>query len=388
MARKPLPVVDQPEPGYWKTQFWSGGWHEVPVAIVREDGEWRACVDGDWTEPHPDPVHAKYVLDIWHKRKTPISSEEFDYLCGELKAWAQENYPEHPLLHPQDKVVKALLRPTPAHRPPESPVALVEPHVLNKPTPPRPINPAQIIEFLNYENEALVEMIHRDVATLAEDAEVVITDPMVLRRIGANMDIAKTHARQAEKLRKEQKDPFLEGGRTVDKWFNRAMAALERAMMPVQQAMNAYARREDELRREEARKAAEAAAAEAQRQAEAVAAQLKRNPLNPAVDGMLDDATEAAKEAEKAAALATGKAADLVRETTDYGAVVSARESWSGAVTDPSKVPLEYWQINQSLLDAHIRLFAKDKPAAARDNARDGTSPIPGVKIIRTVTMR
>jgi hypothetical protein len=397
-ARRALaPIaVDQPEPGAWKMRIHRDGWPYVPVRILHEDGLWSAHIDGKEAGlPNADPALADGVFTIWHGDKEPISAAEYIYRTSEdpdqrpipLKAWARKSYPDHPCLDPRKPVDPATLRLTPQFGNPTPPAPLVvEP--ANRPPPPKPLAPKEIAEWLGYEEEALVASIQADVAQLVEDAQTTeISTEQRLGEIGGNMDTARAHLKLAEKHRSNAKSPFLEGGRAVDQWFARATSALVAAMQPVQKAMNAYAAREDKRRREEeAAKAAEAQA-EADRLAKAArkALQAKDDPHAPQ---LLEDAHKAAQQAQEAEEIAAGRSADLVRSSTSYGRTMSSQESWSFQVTDISKVPLQYLQINEALVGQTLRAYARDDVVAAREDAAAGRSPIPGIKINRSVGMR
>ena len=386
--RKARPiVVDQPQPGYFKLRLHRGCWHAVPARLEHSDGLWSATIDGEPAGlPHADPIHADGVLTIWHKRKTEITEAEYRFLTVTLKEWARAHYPDHPLLDPARKVATGKLRPIPKFGAPAAPAPLSEePLPENRPTAPKVTPVKQILAWLNYENEPLVEAIGRDILQLQHDGRGTVDDEESLGRVSANVSIAQTHLGQAEKTRKAQKDPFKQGADAVDKWFKRWTVQLTEALEPVQKLMNAYGEKVDaERRAEEARRAAEARAEAERLAARAAEAMARETVPSPATTVLLDAAAEAAKEAERADALATGKTADVTRFFRGYGGVVSGEEVWDFEIEDISKVPLWLLQINQSLTLAEVRAWAKANP----EKARAGISPIEGIRIVRSISMR
>jgi hypothetical protein len=213
---------------------------------------------------------------------------------------------------------------------------------------------------------------------------VVIDNVADLKRISANVDIGNARLRQAEKNRKDQKNPFLAAERAVDAWYKRWTDPLRQAIAPLQRAMDAYGAKLDAERRAEAEREAAAARAEAERLATRAAEQLQRDEASVATSVLLDEAAEAAKRAEQTSALASGNSANLTRTVGAYGGTVSGQEVWGWEVEDISKVPLAFMQINETLANKTVAAFARSNP----DLARKGVSPIPGLRITRTISMR
>jgi hypothetical protein len=410
----PTAVVDTPEPGIWKMRLSKDGWPDVPVRIEHAPGiGWRATIDGVAGEIDPDPLRAPGVLRIWHGRKTPIGEAEYRFLTETLKDWAEKFYPDHPLLHPEQPYRAGGLRPIPLFAAPKAAAPPgPEPLPENRPSAPKPLDAKQVVQWLNYEYDPLTKAIHADVEQLSKDGfgpdgkPLVIDDEATLARVGANIQIARAHLKQAEDARVLAKKPYLEGGKTVDTWFGRAKDALFAAINPVQAAMNDWAAREDARKRREAALEAARAQEEADRAARAAAAALAREeaqkkamdeaygegvialPLAPATTALLDEATDAAQAAQAAEALAVGSSADLTRTHTAYGGVMSGQETFDFEVVDIAKIPLSYLMVNETLLRADIRAFARGNTELARKMAEEHRSLIPGVKITRTVGMR
>jgi hypothetical protein len=241
---------------------------------------------------------------------------------------------------------------------------------------------AEILSWLDYENEALVKAIEHDITQLQADKGIVIDDDAELGRISANVSIANAHLRQTGKTKAIQQKPFSDANTTVLRFFQGLSGSLETAISPVQREMNAYGTRKEAARREEADRAAARARAEADRLAREAEAALRHNA--PLAVAKLDAASTAAKAAEKAGSFATGKAADLTRSHTDYGSTVSGVETWDFQVADISAVPLQYLQINETEVRRAVRVYVRDNLEAARA----GGTPIAGITVLRSIAMR
>jgi hypothetical protein len=326
-------VVDRPQPGYWKLRLHPGGWHEVPVRIGFSNDVWWAELDGEMQEPATDPIHAEGILDIWHSRKTAISEAEYDFLRLALKSWARLHYPDHPLLDPRKAVITAALRPIPQlTAPPEAEPVSAEPLPENRPRAPAPLSREAIREWLEYEHEALVKAIARDVLALAPDAGVEVNDETTLARISTNVAVARGRLRLAEERRKKAKAPFLDGGRAVDEWFALFMDKAEASVAPLQRAMDTYGAR------------------------------------------LADEKRTTPEE----------RTADLTRSRTLYGGAVSGTEVFGWEVEDADAVPDAYLTVNGPEVTRAVKAFTRDYP----EEARKGISPIPGIRITRTIKMR
>lgn len=181
----------------------------------------------------------------------------------------------------------------------------------------------------------------------------------------------------AEATRVDEKEPFLESGRTVDGFFKAITEPLKKAKVSITSVLTIYQKRiadaERKAREEIARKAREEAEATAKKAAEAEA------KIKDAVD--LDNAVEAEAarvQAEAAAAeakkSADAKAAELSQVRGDYGGHSSLRTSWvhdEGAV-DRAALDVE-------ALRDHFPLDALHK--AIRSYIKAGGRKLDGVRI-------
>lgn len=252
----------------------------------------------------------------------------------------------------------------------------------NTPTPPAPLTAAQITEWLEFDQSGLLVDIGRLVTRVSRAAMALSTaeNRQTLAEAGAALAAASGVMRDAEAHRKVTKSPFLDGGRIIDDWFRRRLEALSAVMQPVQKALDAFAAREEAARREAAEKAAQAAR-EAAEKAARKAAQTRDKATG---FGNLQAAITAEQEALAAEAAAADTAASLVRGATADGGMMSAREVWDWQVEDISAVPLEFLQINEVAVNQQVRDYVREHVA----DARAGGTPIPGIKLVRTVAMR
>lgn len=97
-----------PHPGFYTMKLVKGG-PLVPCRILHGDEGWFAVIDGKAYPPHPDPAYEPYVMRVWHSAQHSDEAT-YSYLTA-LKAWAAENAPDHPSMHPRHPVNIALLPP-------------------------------------------------------------------------------------------------------------------------------------------------------------------------------------------------------------------------------------------------------------------------------------
>lgn len=102
-------LIWPPEPGYFALRRHRKAWR-VPAQIARDDaGLWCAIIDGVARDSHSDPAHAPDVGVIWHSG-IRIPAAEYRYML-DFKAWALDNDPSHPCLHPFEPIDPMQLRP-------------------------------------------------------------------------------------------------------------------------------------------------------------------------------------------------------------------------------------------------------------------------------------
>ena len=239
----------------------------------------------------------------------------------------------------------------------------------NTPQPPKPLTTAEIDAYLDYAMESLTERRDALIAVLAATVTSIprIDDDETLGDVGENMRMASALTRTGDERRKEHKEPFLTGGRTVDSWFRTFNTPLSAAMSNVQAIMDDYGKRKAERARLAARAQAQALQDEADRAAAKAAKALDKGK---SADTLLDRAAAAAKAAEAAEALAAGKAADLTRSRGTFGATMSMRTTWGYEITDLAAVPRKYLTVNDGAVKEAMK---------TRDQTGCPTTVIPGI---------
>jgi hypothetical protein len=184
----------------------------------------------------------------------------------------------------------------------------------------------------------------------------------------------------ADAKRVGAKEPFLEGGRTVDGFFKAitdpvatAKTGVERKLTTYLRDKEARARREREEQERQAREAAEAARRDAEERAKAMRDQAS-----------LQAAVEAEKAAELAAAdlvraeqAATVKAAELSQTRGEYGSLSSLRTVWTFDGIDRAALDLE-------ALRQHFPIDGLEK--AIRSFIRAGGRELSGTRIYEETT--
>lgn len=249
----------------------------------------------------------------------------------------------------------------------------------NAPQPPKPLTPSEITQYLDYACDQLKDRRAEVIAALekTQAAYPRIDDDEALGLAAENMRMAAALNRTGEDRRKEHKEPFLSGGRTVDGWFKTWGTPLLRAMEPVQATMNDYGARKLAQQQAEALAAKRLADAEAERAAE-VAAEALRNNRPDEASAALDQVTDAAEAAERADDRVNARPADLTRTHGAYGAVASVRQVWGWEVSDLAAVPREYLMLNPDAIKA---------VGKQRDKTGKPIAVIPGIAWVASTKM-
>jgi len=168
----------------------------------------------------------------------------------------------------------------------------------------------------------------------------------------------------AEGARVAEKEPFLEGGRTVDGWFKTITEPLIKAKKDIEARLNSYlgkkAAAERKAREEVERKAREEAERLAAEAAKAEAAIQDDVALEVAVAAE-QRAADARAAATKAQQEADAKPAELSRTRGDYGSVASLRTYWTFDSWERTRLDLEALRqhISSDALEKAIRSFIK-----------------------------
>jgi hypothetical protein len=235
--------------------------------------------------------------------------------------------------------------------------------------PAAPLTPAEIHAWLDFDLEPLrarrEELLAASARWLA--AHDAIDNDDAQGEAAENRRMISALLKAAEDRRKERKEPFLEGGRAVDAWFNGTKlapskgfsAALERLRGQFTALMTPYAER----KAEEARLAAAAIAREAEEKAQrAVEAAIQAMGSAPPadVDVAVERATEATAEAAQAERGAAASLADRSRVHGEFGAVASLRTRWKYRITDEALIPRELMSPDPAKINAAIVTAGKD----------------------------
>lgn len=173
--------------------------------------------------------------------------------------------------------------------------------------------------------------------------------------------------KMATEIRIKEKEPYLEGGRAVDGYFQNLVVAVDKtktALLRVRTDYDVAVERAARLAREEearrAREEADRIAAEARTRADQERAAVAENR---------------AEEAQEAAKVTP---AELTRTRTDTGVTTSLRSEWVHNVEDPRAVPRKYCVPDDKLIRAAV------KSAVTKDN--ECPLEIKGVRIFKKHT--
>ena len=229
----------------------------------------------------------------------------------------------------------------------------------------------------------------------------VIEDDETAGNVGDLIKKLNGYMREAEGSRKSEKEPYLEGGRLVDGFFNQITSKLKTSKTLIQGRLTQYQRmKAEEARRkaeEEARKAREA---EERRRREEEEARIKAAALEAAASEakepeaeapMSEAAEQQMAKAETAGALADQHRADAVqadrkaaakdadhsRTRGDFGSTSSLRARWDFEIENPAELDLN-----------DLRPFFRpdDIAHAIRSYVRQGGRDLPGVRIFKQTT--
>jgi hypothetical protein len=185
-----------------------------------------------------------------------------------------------------------------------------------------------------------------------------ISDDATLGKFGDLIRHLTKLGKDADKARKDEKEPFLTAGRDVDGFFNPLVGALDDAKRKLSKPHTAYlAAKEAEERAK--REAAEKSARE-EEEARLRAAEAAQDSGNfDEADKHLALASEA--EARAVEAGANLKPAELVRTYSSGGSVSTLKKEWTFAVESYDAVPLDTLRpyISTDAVDKAIRAFVK-----------------------------
>lgn len=249
-------------------------------------------------------------------------------------------------------------------------------------------NPPPVAERLAEDYSALIDAVDA-LALRANKAPKGIEDDDAMAPVSSLVKEISATSKRVEKLRVDEKEPYLKAGREVDGFFKTLTDRLDRMHRNLNARITDYLREkamaerrareeEERRRREEERRAAEEAE-RAMREAQAAEAAARmvdaERALAEAVqaDQRAKDARVDAMLAEQAAA---AKPADLARTRT-ADTLSTLRREWVFEIEDLSAVPLE-------ALRPYIARDAIEK--AVRGFVRVGGRQLAGVRIYENET--
>jgi hypothetical protein len=193
-------------------------------------------------------------------------------------------------------------------------------------------------------------VIQESLASYAEPLDVqgiVIEDAATYQAMGEILVEIKTKAKQATAERDAMLKPMKDAVKRVTAFFAPALSALAASEAGLKRAMVDYTIREEARKRELAAKAQQ----------------------------LLRAAPPTAPAPQRAAAINKAMAlVEQVNEAPAMAAGVSIRKVWKAHVVDPSKVPGEFWVIDERLINADAK-------------ARSWSNPPPGVEYYQETSM-
>lgn len=305
---------------------------------------------------------------------------------------------------------------------------ILPPRTHNNPPFSLDVNPMDVLEpvkpflvQLAERNEKVVKRAN-ELAAMVERLPDACDDDETAGKLTEAIKSCTALAKAAAEAKKVEKQPFVEGGRAVDAFFEkltapvaklkddmsdmltdyqRKLAEIERKRREAEAAEQRRIQREAEAAAREAervareareaeaarvREAAQAAAklagearrkAEAEERARQAAEQARLDAERAEAERAREEARKARAEAEAAKEAANAKAADMTRARSDLGAVASLRTEWKHEVQDVTLVPRHYLVVDEAKVRSAIKAAIHDGKCALT---------IPGVRIFKVET--
>lgn len=184
---------------------------------------------------------------------------------------------------------------------------------------------------------------------------------------------AKALAKDLENARKDDKQPYLDGGRAVDAFFKGPKDRLDRIVGVFERLASDFQREkiaEERRRAEEAERRAEAEAERLRKEAETA-----KKPETQ--QRKLDKAAEADNAADRAAAAAQRSGNELGKVST-AGGTARAQTFWNYAIEN-------YGELDLNSIRDFIDREAVEKAIRAKIKIQKGNTEIPGVRVFEDV---
>ncbi len=214
--------------------------------------------------------------------------------------------------------------------------------------------PGEIVAYLEYHCSALLARRDELLAAMERDigAYPTIDTEETQATVAENRRMVETMLRTAEERRVADKRAFREAETTLDGWFKRFAAPVDKMLAEIKSRMDDFTRRQHATAMAAAQERAQKAEQEAQERREAAARAIRDGKPQGAVSAALVDAQIAEDEAAKAQAATMEKAAEHTRVRGTFGAVSSARTIWRWRIVDEKMVPPDLWSIDPKKVGA------------------------------------
>jgi len=170
--------------------------------------------------------------------------------------------------------------------------------------------------------------------------------------------------KESEAIRKAEKEPYYEAGKTVDGWFKGLMEPLSAALKSVTDRRVAFQTAKVQAERKIRQAAEDKARREAEEAARKAAAAAEKVRGAKTLENALQ-AEEAAKEAQRksdeAQQAAAAKPSDLGKIHSDLGVTGGLKMEWTGTITDLGTLDLDALRayISYDELEKSVQRFAK-----------------------------
>ena len=200
---------------------------------------------------------------------------------------------------------------------------------------------------------------------IASEDDLALVTPVVVD--------AKALAKEIENARRDDKQPYLDGGRAVDAFFKPHKDRLDRIASVFERLASDFQREKIRQERARAEESERKAAAEAERlRKEAEAAKKPETQQRK-----LDAAAEADNAADRAAAAASRSGNELGKVTT-AGGTARAQTFWNFAIDN-------YGEVDLNAIRDFIDREAVEKAIRAKIKIQKGNTDIPGVRVFEDV---
>lgn len=242
---------------------------------------------------------------------------------------------------------------------------------------PALITADQLAKDFDHVTKAIAE-----IETNCAAAPPVLEDDEDLEIVGALMKRLNGAGKRVEDIRVEEKEPYLDAGRTVDGFFKAHATKVAKLKSDLQARLDSYMRKKAEAERQrrlEAERVAHEAMLREQSRAAAAVVEADEQPFDEnrqAAEAAIDRAAESAQEAHEAAEATQAKPAELARTATSAG-TATLETKWSFEITAFALVDLDALRpyLNQEDVEKAIRRFV---------SINKNTRPLAGVKIFQS----